>query len=169
MIASINDWQAEKQLVNYYTFQANLWGKDAYINVSLKKAKEDLNVQEKDQLIKLLTKEIQWIEKSKTEFCGLMLEEGILALAEDWTCAAEEVEGKAGCYKIDGQEVQLPITKQVFEESLYFNGVGFEMSEDLTKYDLTLYIECSPDYFAGHAIEVWSNQEHCVTVGSLVG
>ncbi|MBP1045863.1 DUF2262 domain-containing protein [Enterococcus sp. BWM-S5] len=170
VVQPIHEWKKEKGLTNYYVFSTDLWEKEVPFSVSLEKPLEELNIQEKYLLVKIVTKEINWVENNKEMLIDALVDDGMLELAEDWVSGAQEVEGKEACYEVEnGQQVQLPISKKDFAGSLFFNSLGITFDADLADFSMTMYLECSPDYFAYHAINVSYNANHEIEVDGLCG
>lgn len=169
-VRPLYEWEKEEQLTNYYTFPVILWGKQTTFSVSLEKPLDTLEIQEKHSLVKIVSKEIDWLENNKDKIVTALITGGMLDLAEDWASSAQEVEGKKECYEMeDGQQVQLPISPQDFSNSLFFNSLGIDFEEDLSKFSLSLYVNCRPDYFAYHSIEVFIESNHEIRVNGLAG
>jgi hypothetical protein len=170
LVQPLHEWKKEANLTNYYFFSVVLWGENVPFSVSLEKPLEDLTIQEKYLLVKTVTREINWIECSKKIIIDALIEGHMLELAEDWVSSAEEVEGKEECYEVeDGQQVQLPISEADFAASLFFNSLGIDFESDLAKFSISIFFECSPDYFAGHSINVSCDPNHKVEAGGLFG
>lgn len=170
LIQPLYEWKKEELLTNYYTFPVILWGKPTIFSVSLEKSLDKLEIQEKHLLVKIVNKEINWVENNKDKIVATLIAGGMLDLAEDWASSGQEVDGKEECYEMeDGQQVQLPIDPQDFSDSLFFNSLGIDFEEEMSTFSLSLYINCSPDYFAYHSIEVFIESNHEIRVNGLAG
>lgn len=170
-VQPIHEWMDVEGITNYYTFSTVLWGKETPFSVSLEKPLKELTIHEKYLLVKIATKEIGWLEQNKERVVAALVDDGILELAEDWVSGAQEVEGKENCFEVeDGQQVQLPISQKDFEDSVYLNSLGLTFERDLLDgFSMAVYIQCSPDYFAYHSIEVYYGSDHQIKVNGLAG
>lgn len=169
-VQPIYEWVKEEKLTNHYDFSVVLWGKKVSFSVSLQKPLEELTIQEKYLLVKVVTKEVNWIENNKKKLVAGLVRAGMVELAGDWTSSAEEVEGKEECYEVeDGMQVQLPISEADFVDSLYLNSLGIDFESELSLFSVSMFFECSPDYFAGHSINVSYDSNHVIDVGGLFG
>lgn len=170
LVLPIYEWRKEKGLTNYYGFSTFLWEKDVPISVTFGKPMEQLTILEKYHLVKIITKELNWIEHNKEAFVAALVNDGMIDLAEDWASSSQEVEGKEDCYEMeDGKKVQLPISKEDFSNSLTLNSLGIDFERGFTKYSVSVFFECSPDYFAYHSINVMYDLNHNIQVGGLFG
>lgn len=170
LVQPIYEWQKEESLTNYYGFSTFLWERDVPISATLGKPMEQLTIQEKYDLVKIVTKELNWIEYNKEAFVEALVNDGMIDLAEDWASSGQEVEGKEDCYEMeDGKQVQLPISKEDFSNSLTLNSLGIDFEGEFTKYSVSVFFECSPDYFACHSINVMYDLNHKIQVGGLFG
>ena len=95
----------------------------------------------------------------------------MISLAEDWASSAEEDEtSDRECYIMeDGQKVFFPITNEDFTKSLHIAEAGVDVDKDFGYEEITVYFECSPDYFAGHSLEVIVDPDGTVEEPDLVG
>lgn len=170
LVQPLYEWEKEESLTNYYVFSVVLWDKKVPFSVSLEKPLEKLTIQEKYLLVKVVTKEVNWIENNKKKLVAGLVKAGMVELAEDWASSAEEVEGKEECYEVeDGMQVQLPISEADFADSLYFNSLGINFESELAIFSMSMFFECSPDYFAGHSINVSYDSNHVIDIGGLFG
>lgn len=115
--------------------------------------------------------QIDWLDQAFPSIAKVLLEDGLVELAEDWASGAQAAEEESGeCYVMeDGQKVFLPITEKAFCRSLYMDGISLSFEEGWDRPSMELYIGCSPDYFAGHCMVVAADGEHRLSCGGLAG
>lgn len=173
-IPDFSEWKKDEYLDNYYIFETTLWEMPLLVSVSLgaDATSEEIAAQ-KLCISEKVVEELQWIEEQQVALRKRIANRENIELAEDWASSAEPVDGKEDCYEMeDGQLVQCPISKEAFAASLQINSLGFDFAKGTGAFKLdgaALYVCCSPDYFAGHAIEVAITTDHITNVGSLVG
>ncbi|MDE7231094.1 MAG: DUF2262 domain-containing protein [Oscillospiraceae bacterium] len=95
--------------------------------------------------------------------------DGIIDRAEEWVYESEPVDDDEDCFIIDGVEVRLPISVETFAESLRVNGLGITFDGSADNFFAEVFLYCSPDYFAGHSIEVRINSDGSMECLGLAG
>ena len=99
----------------------------------------------------------------------MLIDDGMLELAEDWASSAEEAEDEEQeCYVMeDGEKVFFPISEKDFTDSLYVESITMNIENN--EISLEIFFCCSPDYFAGHCIIVEVDRDGNITSQSLAG
>lgn len=111
---------------------------------------------------------LKWLEENREKVSAVLLEDGIVELAEEWAAGGIPSEEEEECYFIeDGEKVYLPITKEDFLKSLYPEGISVTI--DSESIIMEIYLCCYPDYFAGHCIIVEIDADKNIICNSLAG
>ena len=105
--------------------------------------KKEITLKEKDY-INLATKWVKW-------------EEGGIKVEEE------------NCYLINDTKVYTPITEEDFEKSMNFGEIATDIYSDGETEDMSVYITFEPDYFAGHCIECYIEENGNFLVNGLAG
>ncbi len=155
---------------NAFSGKTTVWGREAveiYVNFT-----DDAKGCEDEYLainIALINNKLEWIENNRHLIEQALLDDDMLAMAEDWASSAEEVEDEEQeCYIMeDGQKVFLPISEEDFCLSLYFEAINISFDGENPEAELVLL--CNPDYFAGHCILATVDAENRVECNSLAG
>ena len=108
-------------------------------------------------------------EKNKPQLMELLKEKDYINLATEWVQGAEEVEEEENCYLIDDNKVYTPITEEDFEKSMNFGEIATDIYSDGETEDMSVYITFEPDYFAGHCIECYIDENENFLVNGLAG
>lgn len=145
----------EQQNINLYL----VFPEDADRDDCLKKNIDSVNEQ------------LKWIENSRSEIENYLIAKDFLSLAENWASGAEEAEDEEQkCYVMeDGQKVFFPITAEDFKNSLCFSSVELSYEDDINKPSINIYLQCNPDYFAYHVIDMMIDEDKNITSASLAG
>jgi hypothetical protein len=97
----------------------------------------------------------------------------MLALAEEWVESSGEAEGRTDGrkgYLVDDETVvYLPISEKEFAESLNFDTIDISYDEKEDDISAHIFINCDPDYFADHSIEVYMDSKGNIDVIGLAG
>lgn len=152
-----------------YTGSFEVWGEDTDFSIDFGEQKEE-PAKLLEKYLPQIEEKIEWLRTHKEEILTRLIEgEDILSLAEDWASSAEEAEDEEQeCYIMeDGQKVFLPITREDFVRSLSCSATIFCEAEDCVW--MEMFLACSPDYFAGHAIEMSLDTDGELDYGSLWG
>ncbi|WP_278575191.1 DUF2262 domain-containing protein [Fusobacterium ulcerans] len=110
---------------------------------------------------------LKWIEDNSQVIEKVLIDDGILELAEEWASSAEEAEEEQECYIVDGDKVFLPISEKDFSDSLYAESITATIENG--EISLELFLCCCPDYFAGHCIIIDIDKDGNVVNGGLAG
>ena len=118
-----------------------------------------------------LTPEIRSVIQDKIDFINQHRKEirestaGLNELAEDWLI--QEVDDDTvdlneltSVTREDGTEVDLPVTEEIFQNSLYLIDVTFEFRNHTETCKAFLEFGCEPDYFWGHRVHIKINEEN---------
>ena len=170
---SIDDFEIEKNDWGYY-FTANIdfLGQNSELLLNYDTEDEISEVELKDILNKSLEKInniLEKAEKNKPQLMELLKEKDYINLATEWVQGAEEVEEEENCYLIDDNKVYTPITEEDFEKSMNFGEIATDIYSDGETEDMSVYITFEPDYFAGHCIECYIEENGNFLVNGLAG
>ena len=169
----IDDFKIEKNDWGYY-FTANIdfLGQNSELLLNYDTEDEISEVELKDILNKSLEKinnMLEKAEKNKPQLMELLKEKDYINLATEWVQGAEEVEEEENCYLIDDNKVYTPITEEDFEKSMNFGEIATDIYSDGETEDISVYITFEPDYFAGHCIECYIEENGNFLVNGLAG
>ena len=169
----IDDFGIEKNDWGYY-FTANIdfLGQNSELLLNYDTEEEISEVELKDILSKSLEKinnMLEKAEKNKPQLMELLKEKDYINLATEWVQGAEEVEEEENCYLIDDNKVYTPITEEDFEKSMNFGEIATDIYSDGETEDMSVYITFEPDYFAGHCIECYIDENGNFLVNGLAG
>ena len=169
----IDDFEIEKNDWGYY-FTANIdfLGQSSELLLNYDTEDEVSEVDLKDILNKSLEKinnMLEKAEKNRSQLMELLKEKDYINLATEWVEGAEEVEEEENCYFIDDNKVYTPITEEDFEKSLNFGEIATDIYSDGETENMSIYITFEPDYFAGHCIECYIEENGSFLVNGLAG
>lgn len=168
----VDDFGIEKNDWGYY-FTANIdfLGQNSELLLNYDTEDEVSEVELKDILSKSLEKinnMLEKAEKNKPQLMELLKEKDYINLATEWVQGAEEVE-EENCYLIDDNKVYTPITEEDFEKSMNFGEIATDIYSDGETEDMSVYITFEPDYFVGHCIECYIEENGNFLVNGLAG
>ena len=170
---SIDDFEIEKNDWGYYfTANINFLGQNSGLLLNYDTEDEVSEIELKDILNKSLEKInniLEKAEKNKPQLMELLKEKDYINLATEWVQGAEEVEEEENCYLIDDNKVYTPITEEDFEKSMNFGEIATDIYSDGETEDMSVYITFEPDYFAGHCIECYIEENGNFLVNGLAG
>ena len=169
----IDDFEIEKNDWGYYfTANINFLGQNSELLLNYDTEEEISEVELKDILSKSLEKinnMLEKAEKNKPQLMELLKEKDYINLATEWVQGAEEVEEEENYYLIDDNKVYTPITEEDFEKSMNFGEIATDIYSDGETEDMSVYITFEPDYFAGHCIECYIDENGNFLVNGLAG
>ena len=170
---SIDNFEIEKNDWGYY-FTANIdfLGQNSGLFLNYDTEDEVSEVELKDILNKSLEKinnMLEKAEKNKPQLMELLKEKDYINLATEWVQGAEEVEEEENCYLINDNKVYTPITEEDFEKSMNFGEIATDIYSDGETEDMSVYITFEPDYFAGHCIECYIDENGNFLINGLAG
>ena len=169
----IDDFEIEKNDWGYYfTANINFLGQNSELLLNHDTEDEISEVELKDILNKSLEKinnMLEKAEKNKPQLMELLKEKDYINLATKWVQGAEEVEEEENCYLIDDNKVYTPITEENFEKSMNFGEIATDIYSDGETEDMSVYITFEPDYFVGHCIECYIEENGNFLVNGLAG
>ncbi|WP_302163148.1 DUF2262 domain-containing protein [uncultured Fusobacterium sp.] len=169
----IDDFEIEKNDWGYYfTASIDFLGQNSELLLNYDTEDEVSEVELKDILNKSLEKinnMLEKAEKNRSQLMKLLKEKDYINLATEWVQGAEEVEEEENCYLIDDNKVYTPITEEDFEKSMNFGELGTDIYSDGETEDMSVYITFEPDYFAGHCIECYIEENGNFLVNGLAG
>ena len=169
----IDDFEIEKNDWGYYfTANINFLGQNSELLLNYDTEEEISEVELKDILSKSLEKinnMLEKAEKNKPQLMELLKEKDYINLATEWVQGAEEVEEEENCYLIDDNKVYTPIVEEDFEKSMNFGEIATDIYSNGETEDMSVYITFEPDYFAGHCIECYIDENGNFLVNGLAG
>ena len=170
---SIDDFEIEKNDWGYYfTANINFLGQNSGLLLNYDTEDEVSEIELKDILNKSLEKInniLEKAEKNKPQLMEPLKEKDYINLATEWVQGAEEVEEEENCYLIDDNKVYTPITEEDFEKSMNFGEIATDIYSDGETEDMSVYITFEPDYFVGHCIECYIEENGNFLVNGLAG
>ena len=150
----------------YSHANAFVWGEETSVLVNIK-------TRSLEEMLPLIQKLIAFLNKEKDAFVKVLIDEGMLKLAEEWVESSGEAEGRTDGrkgYLVDDETVvYLPISEKEFAESLNFDTIDISYDEKEDDISAHIFINCDPDYFADHSIEVYMDSKGNVDVIGLAG
>ena len=169
----VDDFEIKKNDWGYY-FTANIdfLGQNSELLLNYDTEDEISEIELKDILNKSLEKinnMLEKAEKNKPQLMELLKEKDYINLATEWVQGAEEVEEEENCYLIDDNKVYIPITEEDFEKSMNFGEIGTDIYSDGETEDISVYTTFEPDYFAGHCIECYIDENGNFLINGLAG
>ena len=146
---------------------AFVWGEETIICVEKK-------THSLEDMLPLIQKLIAFLNKEKDTFVKALIDDGMLALAEEWVSScvdeAEDSTKERRGYMVDDETaVYLPISEKDFAASLEFDTIDISYDEEAEDISAHIFINCDPDYFADHSIEVYMDSKGNVDVIGLAG
>lgn len=169
----IDDFEIEKNDWGYYfTANINFLGQNSELLLNYDTEEEISEVELKDILSKSLEKinnMLEKAEKNKPQLMELLKEKDYINLATEWVQGAEEVEEEENYYLIDDNKVYTPITEEDFEKNMNFGEIATDIYSDGETEDMSVYITFEPDYFVGHCIECYIEENGNFLVNGLAG
>lgn len=169
----VDDFEIEKNDWGYYfTSCINFLEQESKVLLIYDTEEEGSEIELKNILSKSLEKInniLEKAEKNKPQLMELLKEGDYINLATDWVEGAEEVEGEENCYLIDDNKVYTPITEEDFKKSMNFSEIATDIYSDGIIEDISVYITFEPDYFAGHCIECYIDENGNFFVNGLAG
>ena len=146
---------------------AFVWGEETIICVEKK-------THSLEEMLPLIQKLIAFLNKEKDTFVKALIDDGMLELAEEWVSScedeAEDSTTERRGYMVDDETaVYLPISEKDFAASLEFDTIDISYDEEAEDISAHIFINCDPDYFADHSIEVYMDSKGNVDVVGLAG
>jgi len=143
-----------------------VWGEEATILVD--RGKRSL-----EEMLPLINKLVESLN-NKDAFVKALIDDGMLALAEEWVSScvdeAEDSTTERRGYMVDDETaVYLPISEKDFAASLEFDTIDISYDEKADDISAHIFINCNPDYFADHSIEVYMDSKGNIDVIGLAG
>ena len=145
---------------------AFVWGEETSVLVNIK-------TRSLEEMLPLIQKLIAFLNKEKDTFVKALIDDGMLELAEEWVESSGEAEGRTDGrkgYLVDDETVvYLPISEKEFAESLNFDTIDISYDEEAEDISAHIFINCDPDYFADHSIEIYMDSKGNLDVIGLAG
>ena len=143
-----------------------VWGEEATILVD--RGKRSL-----EEMLPLINKLVASLN-NKDAFVKALIDDGMLALAEEWVSSCEDeaedsTEERRGYMVDDETAVYLPISEADFAASLEFDTIDISYDEKADDISAHIFINCDPDYFADHSIEIYMDSKGNIDVFGLAG
>jgi hypothetical protein len=143
-----------------------VWGEETTILVD--RGKRSL-----EEMLPLINKLVESLN-NKDAFVKALIDDGMLALAEEWVSSCEDeaedsTKERRGYMVDDETAVYLPISEADFAASLEFDTIDISYDEEAEDISAHIFINCDPDYFADHSIEVYMDSKGNIDVFRLAG
>ena len=144
-----------------------VWGEEATILVD--RGKRSL-----EAMLPLINKLVEFLNHHKDAFVKALIDDGMLELAEEWVSSCEDeaedsTKERRGYMVDDETAVYLPISEADFAASLEFDTIDISYDEEAEDISAHIFINCDPDYFADHSIEVYIDSKGNIDVFGLAG
>lgn len=174
----VDDFEIEENDWGYiFSTYFDFWGEEVGVTLDLDyNIKDEKEISEEEirevieKTLKNLNPLLKKAENNRNQLIELLKEKDYIELANEWIAGAEEVEGKEGYYLIDDEEVHIPITEEEFEKSISCRGgIGATIGLDGELDFISIYFVFEPDYFAGHCIEGYINEDGSFSINGLAG
>ena len=151
-------------LDDYFEGKTTIWGGKSELLVDCEEASLET-------MLPYINKMLEFLDNNKPDVVKALIDDGMLDCAEDWVDGNDETEDSTEehpCYILyDGSKVCLPITEEDFAASLRPNGMTIYFDED--DISAEIFIDCVPDYFAGHCIVMYLDSKGNINVNGLAG
>lgn len=143
-----------------------VWGEEATILVD--RGKRSL-----EEMLPLINKLVESLN-NKDAFVKALIDDGMLELAEEWVSSCEDeaedsTKERRGYMVDDETAVYLPISEADFAASLEFDTIDISYDEEAEDISAHIFINCDPDYFADHSIEIYMDSKGNIDVFGLAG
>lgn len=143
-----------------------VWGEETTILVD--RGKRSL-----EEMLPLINKFVESLN-NKDAFVKALIDDGMLALAEEWVSSCEDeaedsTKERRGYMVDDETAVYLPISEKDFAASIEFDTIDISYDEKAEDISAHIFINCDPDYFADHSIEVYMDSKGNIDVIGLAG
>ena len=143
-----------------------VWGEETTILVD--RGKRSL-----EEMLPLINKLVESLN-NKDAIVKALIDDGMLALAEEWVSSCEDeaedsTKERRGYMVDDETAVYLPISEKDFAASLEFDTIDISYDEKAEDISAHIFINCDPDYFADHSIEVYMDSKGNIDVIGLAG
>jgi hypothetical protein len=143
-----------------------VWGEETTILVD--RGKRSL-----EEMLPLINKLVEFLNHHKAAFVKALIDDGMLALAEEWVESSGEAEGRTDGrkgYLVDDETVvYLPISEKEFAEALTIDSIDISYDEKANDISAHIFINCEPDYFADHSIEIYMDSKGKIEIIGLAG
>ncbi len=157
-----------------FNAQLQLWNDNAVMTVYVENLREN-ETADQEKVSQIMQTAAELINNSRKAVEQALLDDEMVALAEDWASSGEEVfddddESEQERYILpDGSMVTLPISKKDFSASLHIDSVLIYTDAAYGLDDAEVFIVCKPDYFLGHCIDVFIKKDGTVNANGLAG
>ncbi len=143
-----------------------VWGEEATILV-------DVGKRSLEEMLPLINKLVESLN-NKDAFVKALIDDGMLALAEEWVSSCEDeaedsTKERRGYMVDDETAVYLLISEADFAASLEFDTIDISYDEKADDISAHIFINCDPDYFADHSIEIYMDSKGNIDVIGLAG
>lgn len=151
-----------------FTATTDVWGEETRLSVVLDD-ETPRGSHTIEKIYPLLDKAAQRVDIKRRRIEDALLRDGWLETAEEWASDIGKVSKREqGCYVMDnGDKVYLPLSEDDFCSSLSVESICIYFDEELDINDVTVYIVCTPDYFAGRAIAVLLDSDGGIQIKGL--
>ncbi|ORX84296.1 hypothetical protein BCR32DRAFT_291441 [Anaeromyces robustus] len=123
-----------------------------------------------NSLLSIIESKILFINEQRSKIEQVLIEDGGVELAESWASSALEDSENEDCYIMeDGQKVYLPITEEYFKNSLYISEGSITIKDSLDDVEIRIFVECNPDFFSGHAFQMFIDKNNEISSNGLCG
>lgn len=146
----LKDFSASEEYEDEYEACAKVWDRILYISVTA-------DILPLEDMLPMTNVMLKGLDSQKEAFFNDLVD-SYLPYAEEWVLnlceeSEEDSTDEKRCFITDDcNEIYLPISKEDFLASLNLS-ISVSYDEDEEDIFVEGYIDCNPDYFAGHSIE----------------
>jgi len=151
-----------KNYNHYMSYEAessfSMWGEECDLRIIIDHPvnKSDFVKNKLPQYTFMLKSHVKWIDDNKASFIETMVADGIVELADDWASSDSiERDGKVFYVLSEEEEIEAPVTKELFIDSLQADGVNLYIDIENDSFSFDMFFSTKPDFFAYHSIEVF--------------
>ncbi len=162
----LKDFSVSEEYENEYDACAKVWDKILYISVTA-------DILPLEDMIPMINDMLKGLDSQKEAFFNDLVD-SYLPYAEEWVLnlceeSEEDSTDEKRCFiTADCNEIYLPISKEEFLVSLILS-ISVSYDEDEEDIFVEGYINCNPDYFAGHSIEFSVDSKGNFEIEGLAG
>lgn len=152
--------------VSDYETVGKIWGDEVKITIETE-GKEKVAL---DTIIARIERILEMIPR-REETAEMLKTSGMIDRAEEWVSECEPADDYSNEHERfvieKGVIIELPITMEQLVEGLRAESLNVTFINSAEDFNTKLLLKCTPDYFAGHTVEVTIDKDgemHCESV-----
>lgn len=145
--------KTEIEHVSDYETVGKIWGNEVKITIETegnKKVALDTIIARIERILEMIPRREETVEMLKNS--------GMIERAEEWVSECEPADDYSDEHERfvveKGVIIELPITAEQLVEGLRAESLDVIFIDTAEDFNAKLYLKCTPDYFAGHTVEV---------------